>query len=169
MTLRSIARQAGIAAPSIYRHFADLDEIMQVLVEDAFEDLRDALIEADRGTTATARLTEICGAYLAYASEHPQQYRIMFGGVWLPTSNDEDAESSERMSALGLSAFDVLVQAVQDCVVSGASQSDNAEDDAVALWASLHGLAELRRSAPSFPWPATIMEHVIQRIVLISG
>ena len=39
VTLRSVARQAGIAAPSIYRHFPDQPAIMLAVVQKAFTEL----------------------------------------------------------------------------------------------------------------------------------
>src|SRR6185437_6193275 len=45
LTLRSVARAAGVAAPSVYQHFADLDELMLALVRYHLADLA-AAIEA---------------------------------------------------------------------------------------------------------------------------
>src|SRR4051812_11305000 len=49
LTLRSIARQAGIAAPSIYRHFPDQPAIMLAVVRAAFDELNETLRAAVAG------------------------------------------------------------------------------------------------------------------------
>ena len=46
VTLRAVAREVGIAAPSIYAHFADRDAIIIAAVLQVFDELTDA-IEAD--------------------------------------------------------------------------------------------------------------------------
>src|SRR5687768_9043727 len=80
VTLRSVARTAGIAAPSIYAHFADQPSIMLAVVQQEMDRLATALREADQnaGTDARTRLFAVCNAYLDLAREHPQRYRIMF-------------------------------------------------------------------------------------------
>ncbi|WP_262059763.1 TetR/AcrR family transcriptional regulator [Streptomyces sp. STR69] len=64
VTLRSIARRVGVAAPSIYRHFPDQPSIMLAVVQQAFAmletELRSALDAADGG--ARERLFAVCGA-----------------------------------------------------------------------------------------------------------
>src|SRR5690349_10388245 len=48
VTLRAVARRVGIAAPSIYAHFADRQAILLAVVQDAFAELTETL----RATTA---------------------------------------------------------------------------------------------------------------------
>ena len=43
VTLRAVARAAGISAPSIYAHFPNRQAILLALVQDAFNDLTDHL------------------------------------------------------------------------------------------------------------------------------
>src|SRR5689334_2987626 len=84
VTLRSVARKAGIAAPSIYAHFADQPSIMLAVVQQEMDRLAVTLREANKGSDARERLFSVCHAYLDLAQEHPQRYRIMFGGLWTP-------------------------------------------------------------------------------------
>lgn len=82
VTLRSVARRVGIAAPSIYRHFPDQPAIMLAVVRDAFADLDEQLRTAmdAAGDEPRARLTALCHSYLEFALARPGRYRIMFGG-----------------------------------------------------------------------------------------
>src|SRR5450755_1847650 len=43
VTLRAVAREIGIAAPSIYAHFADRDAIVMAVVLRVFDELSDAI------------------------------------------------------------------------------------------------------------------------------
>src|SRR3954451_1658374 len=74
ISLRSVARRIGIAAPSIYRHFPDQPAIMLAVVRRAFGELeaylRDATTAA--GDDPRRRLHACCHAYLDYAQQHPE-------------------------------------------------------------------------------------------------
>lgn len=162
VTLRSIARRAGVAAPSIYRHFADVDAIMSTVADQAFDDLVAAIVEKrDAADGSIPRLHAISDAYLAFASDQSHLYRLMFGGVWnAPAAIDAHPEQEERLRGLGMNAYAVLVEAIDECVRDGASDSTDSRQDATALWVGLHGLAELRQTARLFPWPPN-MDRVL--------
>lgn len=166
LTLRSIARQAGIAAPSIYRHFADVDAIMAVLAEQAFEDLTAELVQGRNGKTdAIARLRAVCTSYLQYARDKPHLYRLMFGAVWnAEAALENNPDAGDRFRALGSNAHAILVEAIDECVQVGASESSEPEQDATALWVGLHGFAQLRDTARLFPWPADTEDVLVTRL-----
>ncbi|WP_144718901.1 TetR/AcrR family transcriptional regulator [Agrococcus jejuensis] len=169
VTLRAIARQAGITAPAIYRHFADRDAIVRAVVDVAFADLRAAL-EAGRASRdePLGRLRGACDAYLAFAAEHPQQYRLMLGGVWDAAAAMREGDPT-GLRELGLDAFQVVVDAVQECIDAGASSRADARAAAASLWAGLHGLAELRRTATLFPWPDDVARDLVDRLAAVAG
>ena len=155
ITLRSIARRAGISAPSIYRHFADVDAVMASIVEQAFGELVAVLSEQrDKAETAIERLRAICTAYLAFANERPHLYRLMFGGLWSAADAVEaHPDDDPQIRELGMNAFGLLVDAIRDCADAGVSDSVDHPRDAAGLWAALHGFADLRQTATLFPWP----------------
>lgn len=170
-TLRAVARRAGVSAPSIYRHFADVDAIMTVVAEQAFDELVAALRDAgDPTATSVERLHAVCGAYLEFAEERPELYRVMFGGVWnaaiaLERHPDEEA----RLRGMGLETFEPLVAALTACVDDGASASDDPQGDAVTLWLGLHGLADQRQAAPLFPWPEGVDRALVRRLARLDA
>ena len=166
VTLRAVARRAGIAAPSIYPHFSDRDAILLALAQDAFAALEQELRRAqETAAGATGRLIATCTAYLDFARAWPNRYRIMFGAVW----NAQDAlqrfpERSEDLTQLGTSTFTVLVDALVACVQAEESVSVDPFADATALWVGLHGLAQLRAATPLFPWPPHLEDQMITRL-----
>ena len=164
VTLRAVARTAGISAPSIYAHFSNRQAILLALVQDAFNDLTDHLrAAADSRTGPTVQLRATCDAYLAYAARQPQRYRLMFGGVWRAAEAiASSAITATEVEALGQNALMVLRTRLQACIDADTSTSTNAEDDAVALWLGLHGLAHQRTVSTAFPWPSDIAERVIR-------
>ncbi|MFE7466614.1 TetR/AcrR family transcriptional regulator [Streptomyces sp. NPDC057499] len=162
VTLRSIARRAGVAAPSIYRHFPDQPSIMLAVVRQAFAmldaELRSALDAA--GSDARGRLFAFCNAYLDFADQHPGRYRTMFDGVWMPDLGSSSVTEGD-VSSLGGESLTLLADALEDCVRAGCATSSDPAADAIALWLGLHGLAHQRLVTVAFPWPADIAERLI--------
>lgn len=164
VTLRAVARRVGIAAPSIYAHFADRQAILLALVQDTFAELGGALGAAvdAAGPDPERRLRSACAAYLSFAADRPQRYRVLFGGVW----NAGAAVQAGTMSVadvheLGHEVLELLVATLTDCVTAGRSTSTDPSADATALWLGLHGLAHQRAVVHSFPWPADIEDRLV--------
>ncbi|MFI5714596.1 TetR/AcrR family transcriptional regulator [Nocardia sp. NPDC051750] len=162
ITLRSVARRAGIAAPSIYRHFPDQPAIMLAVVRNAFDELDEQLREALNAAADSPRerLRALCDAYLEFARTRPGRYRAMFGGVWIPDLSKASVTENE-MATLGEETLVLLIGAFEECVEAGCATSTDVPADTVALWLGLHGLAHQRMVSPSFPWPPDIADRVI--------
>lgn len=162
ITLRSVARKVGIAAPSIYPHFPDQPAIMLAVVRQEFSglenSLRSILDETDDGPRR--RLYAVCNAYLEFARLHPERYRTMFGGLWVPDLG-ESSLTTQDLATLGIETMQILVDALGDCVAAGQSTSTDPSADAVALWLGLHGLAHQRAVTRAFPWPEGIADRII--------
>jgi len=161
ITLRSVARRVGIAAPSIYRHFPDQPAIMLAVVQQAFGELEAQLGAALTGDDPRERLLAICHAYLRFAEDHPSRYRTMFGGVWMPALDDSTSITEQDVSTLGDNCIRLLTEALTDCVNAGVATSTDPHADTVALWLGMHGLAHQKAVTVSFPWPPDIAERVI--------
>ncbi|WP_369214099.1 TetR/AcrR family transcriptional regulator [Streptomyces flavofungini] len=170
ITLRSVARKVGIAAPSIYRHFPDQPAIMLAVVEREFAALADHLrdVAQNAGDDPRDRLYALGRAYLRYAQDHPGRYRTMFGGLWMPTLGDTSL-TQEQLTDLGASAIRVLADALADCVAAGQSTVTDPELDAVTLWVSMHGLAHQYTVIRVFPWPAeNVADAIIARVAKLT-
>ncbi len=164
VTLRAVARQVGIAAPSIYAHFPDATSIVSTVVHRTFERFTLALTEAGDGVTdPVERLYALGYGYLRFAGEHPELYRVLFArapGASHP--HHETRTPPESHETVGAGAFGVLVHAIQACVDAGRSVSTDPVLDAIALWSALHGYSGLRNAVPQFPWPdATATLHAM--------
>lgn len=162
ITLRSVARRVGIAAPSIYRHFPDQPTIMLAVVQQAFAELETTLrtaLDAAAGGDRQ-RLFAVCHSYLDFAHEHPERYRTMFGGLWMPAL-EETTVTRADLVALGDGCLGLLREVLDDCVAAGSATSTDPAADTVALWLGLHGLAHQRAVTVTFPWPPDIADRVI--------
>jgi len=159
VTLRAVAREVGIAAPSIYARFADRDAIIIAAVLRVFDELTDA-IEAgveSAGQDPVHRLVGGCEAYVAFGLEHPARYGVLFSERRLAMQDYckpvQLSHDGKPVLEFGAESFALLVQAIEDCVEAGASASTDVVADATAVWVAMHGTVTLRTALPGFPWP----------------
>jgi len=79
LSLREIAKAAGIAATGFYRHFRDLDELGLALVDEVAVALRALIREARRRTSDKGRLRTSIETFLDYVRESPHHFRLLLG------------------------------------------------------------------------------------------
>lgn len=160
VTLRAVAREVGISAPSIYSHFPDGREaIVEAVVDGAFADFNTAIQDASHAAIAAGagpreRVRAGCAAYLRFAAERPNRYKLLFERQHRIGGDVPDVE---------IAGFDLLVRSIQDCVAAGISASTDPARDATAIWLALHGYATLPARLPMFPWPDA--DALLDRIV----
>jgi AcrR family transcriptional regulator len=169
VTLRAVAREVGITAPSIYAHFPDRVAIVMAVAERTFDELTAHLRPAAAsGLAPVPRLQAVARAYLDFAATHPHAYRVLFERHRLeqPTAPAHTDPGADVQSMVGAQAFAVLLAAVRDCIDSGASTEPSALQATIRLWIGLHGLATLHASLPWFPWPPTtpMIDQLIDRL-----
>lgn len=158
LTLRAVAARIGISAPSIYRHFADVEHLKMAVVRRCFAEFglaRDQVAEPDT-EPATALLAR-CRAYCQFALEHPGPYRFMFSHRVPRPAGDQPLSGSD--------AFQSLTASILRCQQSGIAHApDRPEVLAAQVWAALHGMVLLRINVPQFPWPTPLEEMVDQAV-----
>lgn len=173
LTLRSVAREAGISAPSIYTHFADRDAIIEAVLDIAFERLRLLVLTAGQGKDDPVEaLLAGCHAYADFGMREPARYRVLFGRQRAnrPTlASPDDISQLPVMWQRRLDAFMVLVDGVTKCAQSGRSDSTDPFADASTLWTALHGAVVMRQFVTGFPFPplAAAVDDLVLRIALI--
>jgi AcrR family transcriptional regulator len=149
VTLRAVAREAGVAAPSVYLQFADRDALLQAVFVEHFAEFQQA-IEAAGATSddPATRLLRGCLAYLRFAEERPGSYRVIFETTYPRWPELTTAELP------GMSAFQVLVDGVAACIEAGQARPGDPFQMATDIWVAMHGMASLRHRLSAFPWPA---------------
>jgi AcrR family transcriptional regulator len=131
LTLRAIAREAGVSHGAPGHHFKDLSELLSELAALGFERLTSMMQEVS--PTEPNWRTAASHAYVAFAIDNPGLFSLMFRVERLNADNP-------RLSAARQSVFGVLVQF--------GSSADLAEDRTrigamTAQWCLLHGYAVL--------------------------
>jgi AcrR family transcriptional regulator len=77
LTMRRLADELGIRAPSLYKHLADKGALEAAIIADGFREAATAFEMAVDG--ARDPMAELVAAYRAFAAAHPHLYRLMTG------------------------------------------------------------------------------------------
>jgi AcrR family transcriptional regulator len=168
ITLRAVAREVGVAAPSINRHFADRAAVIDAVVARELAALRDVVVSAmdTAPRDPVERLLAIVRAYRAYGQAHPHRYKVIFERRFLEFWEVEQ-RTMEHTAPLIAETFGLFVSAVEACVEAGRCTSTDPFADTTALWCAIHGLVALPPTIPSFPWPDAdeLMVACVTRLV----
>ena len=163
VTLRAVAREVGIAAPSIYAHFQDRGSIMLAVVARVFDELTEAISARVRsaGDDPVERLVAGCEGYVDFGLSRPARYRILFSEH---RRGDDDSwreyckpvslgPGAPPVLEFGSESFALLVNSLAACIAAGRSESTDVVADSTAIWVALHGTVSLKSATPGFPWP----------------
>ncbi|MBF6170702.1 TetR/AcrR family transcriptional regulator [Nocardia blacklockiae] len=138
VSLRRVAREAGVSPGAPYHHFADRAALLAALSAQGFEALTARLTAArDSAASPVDSLTALADAYVRFAEEQPAYFRLMFRPELV------QPEKSPEARAAGDAAFTVLAEAIAEIVRDGALPAAEADAVAVAVWSMAHGLASL--------------------------
>jgi AcrR family transcriptional regulator len=171
VTLRAVAREIGIAAPSIYPHFPDRDAIVMAVVVRIFDELAEAIRQGVEsvGPEPVDRLVAGCEQYVGFGLAHPARYRVLFSehrqGAAQYCRPVTIGPGGRPVLEFGAEAFALVVDAIEDCVLAGSSRSTNVVADGTAVWVALHGFVSLRTALHSFPWPEPTSAFVRQLVL----
>lgn len=149
LTMRAVATAAGVTAPSVYRHFPDKQALVRTVITERFEEFTKLLsaAAASAGDEPMARLEAMTAAYVRWGLEQPGHYRVLFSATNAgPAGLGLDAETEHPGAS-----FVALLEAVAACLPI--SCRGDALALATELWASLHGIVDLRITKPELPWP----------------
>ncbi|ADP82234.1 TetR/AcrR family transcriptional regulator [Pseudofrankia inefficax] len=82
LSLRAVARELGMTSSAVYRYFPSRDELLTVLIIEAYDALGARAEQADDAVPPSAFLSRwhaVCGAVREWAAEHPHEYALLYG------------------------------------------------------------------------------------------
>lgn len=138
LTLREIARAAGVSHGTPARHFPSLAAMLATVAARSFVGLSSALEHSveDAGTDPLARLAAAGSEYVRFAIANANSYELMFR----PELLDRTQPDYEEAAAF---AFEQLTTLVEQAQAAGWSPDTNTATLTALLWASVHGMASL--------------------------
>jgi AcrR family transcriptional regulator len=144
VSVRAIARRAGVSPAALYLQFPDRDTLVTAAVDAGFETFNTELTAAAAVPgTAEERLLAMGQAYLAFSEERPALYSILFAARRPLVDKDQHTDRDQ--------AFDGLVTLLR--LRTPSLSEDAAGELAILIWSSLHGYAMLRAVRPHMDWP----------------
>lgn len=135
LSLREVARKLGVSHQAPYKHYPSRDHLLTEVMRRCFQRFA-AHLDARPHHDDPAQDLEALGLqYLAYAREHPLEYRLMFSTTWPGPADEAD------LTADATHAFDVLRGVLRRVHGDSAGARDAVDLDALYIWSTVHGLA----------------------------
>lgn len=134
VTVRAVAREAGVAHSAPANHFKDRAALLAALATRIFQELTTEVGTALRVSSRSprARLHAIADVVVQYALRHPHRYRLLWRG---------ENFAAEKSPAEIAGA--VLYDAVKE-ILGGAGTETSIDSQVIAAWSLIHGYVSLR-------------------------
>lgn len=156
LSVRAIARRAGVSPTALYLHFPDRDALVNATCDAGFAAFNDAVLAAASGDgDPPARLEAMGLAYLAFTERQPALYGVIFSAR-RPPSLPPAPDGVDRKE--GFAGLVSLLRENDPALGEG-----EAHEVAIAIWSGLHGFAMLRAARPKLPWPPA--EDFVRRML----
>lgn len=139
LSLRDVAKQAGVSHAAPYRHFRDKRALLEALAAEGFSALERSIeVATGRHPDDPAEaFVQVGEAYIRHAVENPHRTRLMFGGL---LNHDDLAPSLHEVV---VSSFQALVGVVRRVEGAGWMKGAPTRENVLAVWSAAHGLAML--------------------------
>lgn len=137
LSLRALAREAGVSPTAPYRHFPTKQCLLAALATQGFRELQTRTEAAACGAeTLEGKFLAMGSAYVQFAQDNPTTYQLMFGSVL------GDFSTYDMLHNAAHGAYSVVDELLVRLVAEKALSLD-ADQLAGMVWAALHGIASL--------------------------
>ncbi|WP_440957730.1 TetR/AcrR family transcriptional regulator [Oceanicaulis sp. LC35] len=142
LSLRAVARQAGVSEAAPYTWFKGKSELIAHVAALGFDALNARLANCPEAGDPVETLCAMGRAYLDFAQDEPALYALMFSD---DAGLDRTAPVYQSASA---ACFDRLNQIASACA-RVEPDSETGQKAALAAWSLVHGLAQLPLERPA--------------------
>lgn len=139
LSLRQVAKQVGVSHAAPYAHFSDKQALIAAIAAEGYKQLYEQVSAAaqEHPDEPRERLTAVAWAYVRFALEQPEQFKVTFSGAVEREADYPDyVEQAKRNFAL-------MVEVVSACQDANLLPQGETDLLVMSLWASLHGLIYL--------------------------
>jgi AcrR family transcriptional regulator len=165
LSMREVARRAGVTHQAPYHHFADREQILGAICEQGFRLLSERIANAQapgemRRDNVVKRIAALGEAYVEFACSHPAHFRIMFRPELVNLDNCPEALDA------GTECYGSFQRIVHAAVEAGLPALPSEAALMAFLWSVGHGLACLILDGPlAAKMPDTAREQQIRGVV----
>jgi AcrR family transcriptional regulator len=144
LSMRAVAREVGIAATSVYLHFADRDALVLATLERCHSGIMRQMAAAEAAATGPGEALRARTLLLgAWAQEHAGLYKVL----WESTLNQRVEMRFKR------DFMESFVTAVQRCADAGLAPRHDPRAATLDLMAAVHGSVSMRINRCDTLWP----------------
>jgi AcrR family transcriptional regulator len=138
-SIRNIAEKIEYSPTTIYLYFKDKDDIFHSLHTEGFILLNQYFRPLAHVSDPFERLKAMNKAYVTFAKENGEFYDLMF----IINSPIKSVEKEEGDWKEGRSAFEFLINTMNECIDKGYFSGMNPEILAFTVWSMVHGICSL--------------------------
>lgn len=140
LTLKILSDKTGTSRSAIYRHFKNKDALIETMILQGFERFDETLSPTLLDTTQSLvdRFYKSGKILIDFAIANPNLYRLLFGKKYAHIREEIVSIKDEDCSGFG-----ALKKAIEEGQNSGILKKEDSYQQAIVIWASLHGLASL--------------------------
>ncbi len=152
VTMRKIADRVEYTPTALYFHFKDKNALFRRLCAEDFAAMAARFQVLSRVPDPLERLRMLGRGYIAFALEHPHQYRLMFMTMDAPESGP--GEPSAGLERPDRGAYAALRRVSAEAIARGQIRPEFSDPDMVAqtIWAGVHGVAALAIAKQQEAW-----------------
>jgi AcrR family transcriptional regulator len=143
VSLRRVARAAGVSPGAPYHHFPDRSALLAAIAVRGYEMLTRQLQQARQQAPSAARaLAALVETYVGFAREHPAHLQLILRPELSQPRNHPESQ------AAGEAAIQVLTETVQDCQREGSAPLGDPTPLVAMVWALAIGIVTLWLDGP---------------------
>jgi len=138
LSLRKVAKQAGVSHAAPYSHFADKQALIAAISTEGFKQLYKQIASVrEAHQDPSTLLLETARAYIQFAMNEPDRFKLMFSSVI-----EKEKEYPEFVAA-SQENFQQLVSVVETCQQAGLLKPGPSDLMAISVWSAVHGMIML--------------------------
>jgi AcrR family transcriptional regulator len=139
LSLRKVARKAGVSHAAPYAHFTDKQALIAAISSEGYRRLYEKLIVAVKQyhEEPLRQFVEVAWAYIEFARSDPDHFKVTFSNI---LEKEKDYPAFVEMTKKN---FQLLVEIVEICQGVRILKPGPADEMAVSIWSLVHGLAAL--------------------------
>ncbi|HEY3310261.1 MAG TPA: TetR/AcrR family transcriptional regulator [Anaerolineales bacterium] len=139
LSLRKVARRAGVSHAAPYSHFRDKQGLIAAISTEGYSHVKERVerVMEKYSGDAIQTIAHTAWTYLRFALDEPDLFKITFSGV-VEKEKDYPALVEATQTSFGL-----LLGIVERCQADGILRSGPADLSALSLWAAIHGMLTL--------------------------
>ncbi|MCL4300112.1 MAG: TetR/AcrR family transcriptional regulator [Anaerolineae bacterium] len=142
LSLRELARRIDYSPSGLYEYFNSKDEIVAAIRAEGLELMRDYLKRVPADLSPAERLVQMGLAYLEFAQDHPEHFRLIFSHLTASRNSFNDKLDEGSPYHLLLQAVRAVIEAEELTL----GEEYSLQEIAYSFWSLVHGMAMLRQT-----------------------